>query len=231
MRRLMALALVVAAAVDVIGGQTPAPRTVLLVVDAGHIDFRQTPRLRRLLQDLVKRSRQEDRWVLVTTGSADVHIETTHGVADILPAISRVTGNDLAIREQLNAFGDPDRAAIVRRRMLLADIATGQAISEAAHRSAGPPAIVYLTGGYDARLVPAMSETVHAIAEVRARLIAVSVGDLVPREPASDVRPEEWTAYVDATRASIRTLAEQTGGTPVFSRDDLDAALARLSQP
>jgi len=157
-------------------------------------------------------------------------------VASRVPAsrawVSRVTGNALALREQLNAFGDPDRTAIVRRRASITDIVIAQAIERVAEVATGPLTIVYVTDGYDARMVPGMSEVVRATGEARASLVVISVPDLAAmREPPADVRPEEWTAFTEAGRASLRTLAEQTGGVAVFSREQLDTVLARLSQP
>ena len=73
---------------------------------------------------------------------------------------------------------------------------------------------------------------VRATGAARARLVAVSVPDLIPgRDVPADVRPDEWTAYIDALHASLRNLAEQTDGTAVFSREELDAEFTRLAQP
>ena len=52
-----------------------------------------------------------------------------------------------------------------------------------------------------------------------------------PRNALADVCPDEWMAYVEALRASLRNLAEQTGGRAVFSRSELDAEFAKLAQP
>ena len=203
----------------------------MLVVDDAHLDFRQTPRLRKMLQELSRSGREQDTWTLVTTGSPGTRVDTAPGSAAIRAAVSRLTGNALTVREQLDAFGDPDRGAIVRRRALLTDIAISQAISQAASESR-PLSIVFFTGGYDSRMIPEMSEVVRATGAARARLVVVSVPDLVPeRDVPPDVRPDEWAPYVEALRASLRNLAEQTGGTAVFSRDELDGAFARLSKP
>jgi hypothetical protein len=232
MRRLMALAIVVATGAQAFAGQNTEPRAFLVVVDDAHMDFRSTPRLRKLLQDLSNSGRQDDTWALVTTGSSGIRIEPAKGTAGLRSAVSRVTGNALKLRDQLDAFGDPDRTAVVRRRASLSDVVIGQAIEGIADVAAVPPTIVYLTDGYDARMVPVMSEVVRATAETRARLIAISVPSAIPgREPPADVRPDEWRAYLEATQASIRTLAEKTGGLAVFSREELDAAFASLSRP
>lgn len=231
MRRLIALSFAAAFAAGTAAAQTPEPRAFLLVVDDLHIDLRQTPRIRKLLQDLSKSARDEDTWALVTTGSSKVKLDPTPGGADIRVALSRVTGNALKVREELDAFGDQDHADVVRRRATLTDIVIGHAISEAADRGR-PLSILYVTGGYDARMVPAMSEVVRATADARARLIIVSAFHVAPLlDPIPDVRPDEWTAYLEATRQSLTTLADLTGGALVFSREELDTALTRVSQP
>jgi hypothetical protein len=231
MRRLIALAFAASLAVGAVRAQTPEPRTFLLAVDDLHLDFRSTPRARKILQDVVKGAREDDAWALVTTGTSSVRVNPGPASA-VLAAVSRVVGNQIKARESLNAFGDPDRAAIVRRRASGADIMIGFAISYFARTTRGPLTIVYLTDGYDARMVPGMSEVVRATAETRSRLVVIAVRDIVaPVDSPGDVKPEEWAAYVEATRTSIRALAEQAGGTAVFSREDLDAALTRLSRP
>jgi hypothetical protein len=231
MRRLMALAIVMGTAVQALGGQNPQPRALLVVVDDVHVDFRSTPRLRKLLQDLSDSGRQDDTWALVTTGSSRIRLEPTRGTAGLRAAVGRITGNSLKLRDQLDAFGDADRTAVVRRRASLSDVVIAQAIEGIADVAAVPPTILYLTDGYDARMVPVMSEVVRATAEARARLIAIWIPGAIPgREPPADVRPDEWRAYLEATRASLRTLAEKTGGLAVFSREELDAAFARLTR-
>lgn len=167
----------------------------------------------------------------MTTGSSAVKVDPPRGAADVSTALSRITGNALRVREELDAFGDQDRAAVVRRRASLTDIVISQAISHAADRG-GPLSILYLTGGYDARMVPAMSEVVRATADARARLIIVSAFDIAPLlDPIPDVRPDEWAAYIEATRQSLRTLADLTAGSLVFSREEFDAAFARELRP
>lgn len=230
-QRLMVLAVVMATA-GLAGAQAPAPRAYLVVVDDVHLAFRSTPRTRKLLQDLSKSGREDDTWSLITTGSPGLRMEPTKGGASLRAWVNRVTGNALALREQLNAFGDPERTAIVRRRASLTDIVIAQAIERVAGLVTGPLTIVYLTDGYDARMVPSMSEVVRATGEARAALVAISVpGQFAEQEPPADVRPEEWTAFAEASRASLLTLAEQTGGIAVFSREQLDAVFASLSQP
>lgn len=231
MRRLMALAIVVATAVPALDGQTPPPRTFLIVVDDLHLDFRHTPRLRKILQDVSQQGREADRWALVTTGLSRTRVEPAAGLAGIRAAVSRVAGNALKAREELDAFGDPERTAIVRRRALLIDIAVADAISDIAEQSEGPLTILFISNGYDGRMVPPLSETVRTAVSLRAQFLAISVRGVDVPEPPADVSPDEWTAYVEASGQSLRALADQTGGQAAFSQSQLDAALLRLLRP
>jgi hypothetical protein len=228
----LACLLGLAVAATAVNGQTPEqPRVFLLVVDDLHLDFRNTPRLRKILQDLARQGHEEDTWALVTTGISSIRVAPAPGLAEIRTAISRLTGNALNVREQLDAFGNAERGAVVRRRASTIDIAIADTISHLAEDNQGRLAILFLTNGYDARMVPALSETVRATADARARLVAISVRDLLVPDPPFDVRPEEWAAYTEAARESLRTLAEQTGGQAVFSQPDFDTAIAGLLRP
>ena len=48
------------------------------------------------------------------------------------------------------------------------------AISEFARTTRGPLTVFYLTDGYDARMVPGMTEVVHATADSRSRLVVIA---------------------------------------------------------
>ena len=228
MRPLILLATVVAVAGGGLGAQAPAPRAYLVAIDDLHLDFRATPRVRKVLQDLVAGAGQEDTYALVTTGTSSIGLAPTPGGAALRSAVSRITGNGLKERAHLDAaVGDANRAAEIRHRASVSDVTIAEAITRIARSFARPPTILYVTDGYDARLVPAMPEVVRTTNEARGRMVVVSARDLVTRDPPADVRPDEWAAYVEATRASLRTLAEQTGGIAVFSQGELDAALTR----
>jgi len=227
MRPLILLAIVVALAGDGIGAQAPGPRAYLVAIDDLHLDFRATPRVRKVLQDLAASGREEDTYALVTTGTSSIRLEPTPGVAALRAAVSRITGNGLRERAHLEASADANAATEIRHRASVSDVTIAEAITRLARSFSGPPTILYFTDGYDARLVPAMPEVVRTTKDARGRMIVVSARDLVPREPPSDVRPAEWRAYLEATQASLRTLAEQTGGIAVFSQTELDATLPR----
>ena len=230
MRRLVALTFAASLTAGMASAQ-PAPRTFLVAVDDLHLDFGSTPRVRKILQDLVNGTREGDLWALVTTGTSSVRLNPGP-VSAVLAAVPRIVGNQVETRESLNAFGDADRATIIRRRASGADIMIALAISEFAGTTRGPLTVFYLTDGYDARMVPGMTEVVHATADSRSRLIVIAPRDIVPPQYSpADVKPEEWAAYVDSTRTSIRALAEQTTGTAVFTPRELDAAVAGVSPP
>jgi hypothetical protein len=230
-----ALLAAVALAVTPVNAQPPdPPRAFLLFIDDLQLDFRQTPRTRALMQRLLRDvARDGDVWSVVTTGTSAVNVPPTTDLTAINTAVSRVTGNGLKPAERMPAAPGSSAALEQQRRGSVSFAVANRAIETiAAAAPRSPLTVLYLSEGYDARVAPAMSAVVVATLAARARLIAVCVPRLVPgREPPPDVRPDEWAAYVDALQASLRNLAEQTGGTAVFSRSELDAEFARLSQP
>jgi hypothetical protein len=219
----MLLAIVLATAVTAVEGQAPPPRVFLVVVDDLHLDSETTPRLWKLLEEIPQRGREEDIWALVTTGPSSVRVEPGPGLGAIRDAIPRISGSGLRARQELDAFGDAERAAIIRRRALLLDISIANTISHLAEDQPGPLTILFITNGYDARMVPAFAEVIQATADTRARFVAVSVRDVIVTEPPADVSGDEWAGYVEGSRQSLRVLAEQTGGRAVFSQTEFEA--------
>lgn len=211
----MALAIVVAAAFPVSAAQEPRPRAYLLFVDDLHLDFRQTPRTRKLMQDTLARlAREGNVWALVTTGTSSLSIQPTTDPSAIRSAVSRVTGNALKA----------DAAGTERRSR--ADVAYKTA-ADAITRMAAVPhegalTVLYISAGYDTRIVDPPSAVVAAAARAGARVIPIHPGF---GEPAATVSPDEWKAYLTATQDSLRRLASETSGVTIFGPDDVEPAL------
>jgi hypothetical protein len=234
-RSAVALLAAVALTATALHAQTPdPPRAFLLFIDDLHLDFRQTPRTRALMQRLLRDvARDGDVWAVVTTGTSSVNVAPTTDVAAMNLAVSRVTGNGLKPAELMQVT-PRSGAMLEQQHRATASVAVAiRAIETIA--AAAPRArltVFHLSDGYDTRVVPAMPEVARAATLARAYLVAVLVPDLVPgRDVPADVPPDAWAAYVEATHQSLRTLAEQTGGIAVFSREELDAEFTRLAQP
>jgi hypothetical protein len=223
MRRLMALAIVMATAVQAPGAQTPGARTFLIVVDELHLDFRQTPRTRKLMQDLLAGlAREGDVWSVVTTGSSSLRLSPTTDMATVRSSISRVVGDALKMSDQLA----PTTPEPQRRAEVAYEVAAGAIAQLAAVPNHGPLAVLYLSRGYDTRAVAPPSAVIDAAIRARARVIPIRPWTEGP--PAADVPQDVWEAYVTATQESLRSLAEQTGGAVVFSPGDPRAVIDRV---
>jgi hypothetical protein len=217
----MALAIVVAAALPVFAGQEPRPRAYLLFVDDLHLDFRQTPRTRKLMQDAFARLGKEgDVWSLVTTGTSSLITQATTDLGLIRGAVSRITGNGLKAG-----------AAGAERRQR-ADVAYKTAVDAITRMAAVPHegalTVLYISSGYDTRVVDPPSAVAAAAARVGARV--------VPFQPwfapqGVNLAPDEWKAYLTATQESLRLLASDTSGVTVFGPDDVEPAMQFAEPP
>jgi hypothetical protein len=211
----MALAIVVAAALPVLAGQEPRPRAYLLFVDDLHLDFRQTPRTRKLMQDAFARLGKEgDVWSVVTTGTSSLMMPATTDLGSIRGAVSRITGNGL----KAGAAGTERR----RRAEVAYKTAVDAITRMAAVPHEGALTVLYISGGYDTRVVDPPSAVAAAAARVDARV--------VPFQPwfapqGVGIAPDEWKAYLAATQESLRRLASDTSGVTVFGPDDVEAAM------
>jgi hypothetical protein len=63
-----------------------------------------------------------------------------------------------------------------------------------------------------------------------APIYTIDLRSLMGGQTVTTVTQAEWDAYVRATQNSLRTLAMQTRGTPVFTVGELDALLSRLAK-
>ena len=200
------------AATAVNGSDTGTPRAFLLVVDDLHLDFRNTPRLRKILQDLLAAAaREEDTWALVTTGISSIRVAPAPWPRRNSRRSAVITGNALNVRQQLDAFGNAERRRSDTAACL--DDRHRDRPRPSRHRRAEPgrlhdplPSPTGTTRAWCPR-----AETVRP-----RRMPAPARRDLGPRsalpDPPFDVRPDEWAAYTEAARESLRTLAEQTSG-------------------
>jgi hypothetical protein len=227
--RQIALALLVAFTPAVLDAQTPEPRRFLVAVDDLQLDFRHTPRLRDSLGKAVTAlAREGDTWTVVSTGTSSVSLAPTRNVAAVRDTIRRFTGNRLTVRDHLDAFGNPDLATEVRHRWDVSNSTIARAIERLTSSGAGPIVVLYLGDGSDSRLLPPLTGVIDAALQAQAPVVVISP---IEARAKPGVRPEEWAAYVAATRESLRVLAEQTGGITVFSKDELEPALAALAFP
>ena len=223
MVRLLPLVTVVGAVVLLFTGSGAAQPSArwLFIIDDYHLDFVNTGRtrdqLRRTASALILPG---DTFALHCTGPSPASFDWTSDRSALDTAIRFVTGHGLKFRDQMAiaAGTQPDD----RRAELTVAKVVG--ILDRLDRSAGV-GIVYVSNGY--RELPdalrnAVDRTRVPIFAIDPRLTEGMPGAL---EPA-----EQWERYWNATRQSLRTLAEDSGGVLLESRFGLPAAAQRFSE-
>ena len=230
MRALFTLVAIVAVAVNSGMAQAPAPRAFLLFIDDLHLDFRQTPRTRALMQRLVRDiPREGDVCSLVTTGFSSVSVAATTDFTALKGAVSRVTGNGLKPSERIVQPGlavtEPQHRADVSFRTAAAALENLAATAPRASLT-----VIYISDGYDTRRVTGLQSVVDAVVRARATMFVIKPW-IVIEAVSAGVPDTEWRAYLEATEASLQTLARETGGIAVVSQDDFEPALQRLTAP
>jgi len=228
MRALCTLVAIVAVAVNGVTAQAPAPRAFLLFIDDLHLDFRQTPRTRALMQRLVRDiPREGDVWAIVNTGTSSVSVQATTDFTALQGAVSRVTGNALKPSERIVPPGlaatEPQHRADVSFRTAAAALERLAATAPGASLT-----VIYISDGYDIRRVTGLQSVVDAAAQARATMFVIKPWSVIEALSAG-VPDTEWRAYLEASEASLQTLARDTGGIAVVSQDDLESALQRLA--
>jgi hypothetical protein len=226
MRALFTLVAIVAVAVNGVVAQAPAPRAFLLLVDDLHLDFRQTPRTRAMVQRLLRDvAREGDIWAIATTGTSSLNVPATTDVTAVTAAVSRVTGNALKPSELLTPTPGSNALLEAQHRVAVASKNGADALQRlAAARPNASLIVLHISNGYDARALPGMADFVRAVATTRAYLIVVSPAEFFAGlEPPAGVPADQWRAYIEARQTSLRSLAEQTGGIAVGSREALGA--------
>ncbi len=209
--------------------QEPAPpRSYLLFIDDLHLDFRQTPRTRSVMQRFIKaRAHDGGLWSVATTGTSSLTIRPTRDITAVAASVARMTGNGLKPGARLG----PQAAPELRRRAALAYATAVEAIEQLATASNGAPITVfYASDGYDTRTVPRPKEVIEAATRARATIVAIRPARIELFSPAG-VPPNEWAAYDAAAGEAMSALATETGGTTVLTREEMDAMAPRPRLP
>ena len=207
------LALVLTAAAQVTGAQTPS-RLVLFFVDDLHMDFRDTPRLRMLIARLGRElGRDGDQWAMATTGHSSVSVAPNADWNGFPAAVTRITAGGLKP-------GDRQPEEVAQRARIAAS--TAAAAIRQATAGGRPLVVLYVSSGY-VRGVASEFEAVSAAAsQAGTPIFAVDLRRPPPQTPA------EWDAFVAETQESLRVLAVASGGMTVFTDADIETMLTRL---
>lgn len=202
----------------------PAPAVTWLVfVDDLHLDFRNTGRIRDLVRTVLKRLPAEGETIaMFSSGPSGVSVMPTTDRTLLDGEVKKLTGSGLRAAEVL-ASG-PDGVRELQGRAALALSRLVELVGRVAGGTEGPPlrpAIIYISNGYVTGAQPPLKMSLSP---------PIFALDPRPLMPGIDLdRPNE-PDHSTATRNSLRTMAEASGGFLNEENESLDAVIARVAQ-
>jgi hypothetical protein len=225
------LVLCVASGVDLYTQKGKEARHFLIAADDLHLQFSSTPRIRELIRRTIRLSlRDTDLVALVSTGASAINVPATSELDVVDSAVKRVTGQGLSPRAVLSAPEQSDVASELRGRANGTFSTVANALDAIASSPHNAIAVLYFSDGYLSGVTPEPTELIQSALRANAAIHTIDLRGLMGGQTVTTVTQTEWDAYVRATQNSLRTLAIQTRGTPVFTVSELDALLSRLAK-
>jgi hypothetical protein len=202
-------------------GASPGPLWLIFVDDL-HLDFINTGWLRTALRTVASELiREGDAFAARSSGPSSLSLDVTSDRARLDAAVKKATGNGLRPPDMDNT---PAAVLEVRYRADAAFAAARDLIASAEPVRDRRKALIYVSNGYVDN--GSRSDRPPALAHI-AGVAGVTIFTVDPRLL---VRPlfgdrrmsrADWERYWDATRNSLRLLAEMSGG---FALEDGDLA-------
>jgi hypothetical protein len=211
--------------------QTP-PRTVLLIADDLHLDFRATPQVRaltaRVLQALASDAARE---ALASTGTSQIFIAPTTEAASLEFASRSLVGNSLTFSQIVARRQQPVWQMELRYRAGKALESAADAITRVASGQNGQSfAVVYISNGDVAGDIPERRALIQTAVRSNAVVYAIDPRGLSNTEPPQGIDQVVWEAFLEETYSALAALAAQTNGTVAVTASEVDALLARLAK-
>jgi VWFA-related protein len=126
-----------------------AGRIFILFIDDLHLDFRSTPRTRRLLEDMLKSLIHEgDMFGIVTTGTSSVSEQLTYDRQVLESAIKRITGGGLRPREVIEGSQGSQGPTELRHRAHVAFSTAYDLMRNLERVQNRRKAVIYVSSGY-----------------------------------------------------------------------------------
>jgi len=127
-----------------------AGRVFIIFIDDLHLDFRQTPRTRKLLQDMLKNLIHDgDMFGITTTGTSSLSIQLTYDRQVLDSAVSRVTGNALKPKEIIEGSQGSNGPTELRHRAHVAFSTAYDLMKNLEKLQNRRKAVIYISSGYD----------------------------------------------------------------------------------
>src|SRR6188768_2405375 len=127
-----------------------AGRVFLIFIDDLHLDFRQTPRTRKLLQDMLKNLIHDgDMFGITTTGTSSLSIQLTYDRQVLDSAVARITGNALKPKEIIEGTQGSNGPTELRHRAHVAFSTAYDLMRNLEKLQNRRKAVIYISSGYD----------------------------------------------------------------------------------
>jgi hypothetical protein len=202
----------------------------IVLVDDLHLDFRDTGRIRQLLQTILNEVVQEgDRVAIRTTGPSSVLTDFGSG-DEVLPSVKKLTGGGLRPTEIKTLRARPDRdpdELRLRTRLALSSATVAAALLG----QAGPTrrVMLYVSNGYPLEMTSFLEARalVGVAGANEVRIFAIDGASLDERSIAAADNAARDT-YRATARDALQFVAEAGGG-EILSAQDLQAALQQVS--
>ena len=223
--RLVAVATLLALPPALTAQQATAPaRTFYFIVDDLHVEFRDTIRVRALVQRIASDIVHEgDRFAVSSTGSPTIQLDVTTDPQRLTDATTRIAGSALKPYQ----FTESSESVEIAHRVHVA-LNTIRELLQNADDGSGPKVVVLISEGYDFDAAQEdLNEEFNNLAleanGVNARFYTLDPRRLVAQNPqASD--PTGLAPHRQRMEATLRALSERTGGAYVQTISDLQGA-------
>ena len=220
------LSLVVLGVSGGLHAQPSAAPACLAVVDDLHLEFRSTPALRLAVGQLLTGLAQDGVYCSVATTRGTEELVAPVSLQTTQAAVSRLIGTALRPSDVMAA--SPQSTVEVASRAQAAYAATARAIAAVARERSGRPfPVFFFSGGYTVGIA-GTNDLVRAALAAGAPVHAIDPRGFGTASQNPGLAPDDWNAYLTATRASLTALAVRTQGSVVVTEPEFGALQSRF---
>ena len=205
-----------------------------MFIDDLHLDFTNTGRLRDLIRvvagELIK---DGDTFAVRCSGPSRLAIDWTSDRALLNAPLRNVAGNGLRPSDIVGTMARAEEPNEVRYRAAVTLTSATEFVNSANRLRGGVRRLIYISNGYDIA-EPWFDDRLASLTRV-ARDLKVRIFSIDPRtlpgavSPGPVLDPATWKRHVTTTQATLRVLAENTGGFAVLDVQNPAAALKRIA--
>ena len=203
----------------------------VVFVDDLHLDFRNTGRIRELIRTVLNDVVRQGDPVAIRTTGASLVLTDFSASRELLPFLKKLGGGGLRPREILTMGQQPGAGDELRNRTRVSLSGATAAAAILGHVEPRRRTLLYISNGHPLDM-SAFIEA-RALAGVAAangvRIFTLDGASLDGSTHPVTVGDPHWDALEAAARASLRIIAEQSGGYAILEGQDVPAALQHVS--